>query len=63
MSRDLVTIGVFLSSLKIVNNLAMAQETGFTAFKIVCVIVLAIIFVFEIPQSFFAKLAKALKQA
>ncbi len=45
------------------NNLAMAQETGFTAFKIVCVIVLAIIFVFEIPQSFFAKLAKALKQA
>lgn len=44
------------------NNLAMAQETGFIAFKVVCVIVLAIIFVFEIPQAFFAKMAKALKQ-
>lgn len=45
------------------NNLAMAQETGFIAFKIVCVIVLAIIFVFEIPQSFFAKMAKFFRQA
>ena len=45
------------------NNLAMAQETGFIAFKIVCVIVLAIIFVFEIPQSFFAKMASFFSQA
>jgi len=45
------------------NNLAMAQETGFIAFKIVCVIVLAIIFVFEIPQTFFARMAKFFRQA
>ena len=44
------------------NNLDMAQETGFIAFKIACVIVLAIIFVFEIPQSFFAKMAAFFRQ-
>ena len=41
----------------VTGNLVKAQETGFTAFKLASVIVLAIIFVFEIPQSFFAKLA------
>ena len=41
----------------VTGNLVKAQETGFMAFKLASVIVLAIIFVFEIPQSFFAKLA------
>lgn len=57
-------ISIYWTAYHIVSdNLSMAQETGFIAFKIVCVIVLAIIFIFEIPQSFFAKMARALKQS
>lgn len=55
-------ISIYWTAYHIVSDeLTMAQETGFLAFKIVCVIVLAIIFVFEIPQSFFTRLAKAFR--
>ena len=39
------------------DNLEMALETGFTAFKVAAAIVLGIIFVFEIPQGVFRRLA------
>lgn len=55
-------ISIYWTAYHIVSDdLAMAQETGFLAFKIVCVIVLAIIFVFEIPQAFFTKLARVFR--
>ena len=56
-------ISVYWTAYHVVrSNLDMALETGFIAFKVACVIVLAIIFVFEIPQSFFTKMAKMLRQ-
>ena len=41
----------------VTDDLALASETGFTAIKVAAAIVLGIIFVFEIPQGFFAVLA------
>lgn len=50
--------GVYWTAYHIVtDNLKMALETGFTAFKVAAAIVLGIIFVFEIPQGFFRMLA------
>ena len=50
--------GVYWTSYYIVtDDLALASETGFTAIKVAAAIVLGIIFVFEIPQGFFAFLA------
>lgn len=50
--------GVYWTSYYIVtDDLTMAADTGFTALKVAAAIVLGIIFVFEIPQSFFAVLA------
>lgn len=49
--------GVYWTSYYIVtNNLEMASRTGFAALKAAVAIVLGIIFVFEIPQSFFSSL-------
>lgn len=42
----------------VTDDLGAALNTGFLAVKLVCVIVLAIIFVFEIPQIFFTRLAQ-----
>ena len=50
--------GVYWTAYHIVtDNLEMALETGFTAFKVAAAIVLGIIFVFEIPQGVFRRLA------
>ena len=50
--------GVYWTSYYIVTeDLALASDTGFTALKVAAAIVLGIIFVFEIPQSFFTVLA------
>lgn len=47
----------------VTNDLGLALDTGFLAVKLVCVIVLAIIFIFEIPQSFFFKLVNFAKRS
>ena len=50
--------GVYWTSYYIVTeDLALASDTGFTALKVAAAIVLGIIFVFEIPQSFLTVLA------
>ena len=50
--------GVYWTSYYIVTNeLSQALQTGFSALKAAVAIVLGIIFVFEIPQGFFAALA------
>lgn len=55
--------GVYWTSYHIVtNNLEMASDTGFAALKVAVAIVLGIIFVFEIPQKFFAIFAGGKKK-
>ena len=50
--------GVYWTSYYIVTNeLSLALQTGFSALKAAVAIVLGIIFVFEIPQKFFAAVA------
>ena len=50
--------GVYWTSYYIVtDDLTLASDTGFTSLKVAAAIVLGIIFVFEIPQDFFAVLA------
>ena len=42
----------------VTDQLALASRTGFEAVKAAAAIVLGIIFVFEIPQRFFGRIAK-----
>lgn len=56
--------GVYWTSYHIVtNDLEMASQTGFSALKAAVAIVLGIIFVFEIPQSFFTTLVMGRKRS
>lgn len=55
--------GVYWTSYHIVtNDLEMASRTGFSALKAAVAIVMGIIFVFEIPQSFFTAFVRIWKR-